>query len=86
MWVYIMQVYTMELRARKGQDAVSHLYSSWGLCDVKKLTSFFEFSYLSALNKAIILLITMIMHNKVGFIIILENYDVYNCELSYVWS
>ena len=36
-----MQVYTMELRARKGQDVVSHLYSSWGLCDVKKLTSFF---------------------------------------------
>ena len=24
------------------------------------------------------------MHNKVGFIMILENYDVYNCEVSYV--
>ena len=26
----------------------------------------------------------MIMHNKVGFIMNLENYDAYNCELSYI--
>ena len=44
---------------------------------------FLAFSYLSVLNKAIILLMAMIMHNKVGFIMTLEKNDAYNYELSY---
>ena len=57
---------------------------AWVYVILQNLHLFLEFSYLAALNKAIILLITMIMHNKVGFIMILENYDVYNCKLSYI--
>ena len=72
------------MRARKGQDVVSRLYSSWDFVMLQNYYFFREFSYLSVLNKATILLMTMIMYNKVGFIMILEKHDVYNCKLSYI--
>ena len=74
----------MKLRARNGQDVVSRLYSSWDFVMLQNYYLFHEFSYLSVLNKTTILLMTMIMYNKVGFIIILEKHDVYNCKLSYI--
>ena len=74
----------MKLRARNGQDVVSRLYSSWDFVMLQNYYLFHEFSYLSVLNKTTILLMTMIMYNKVGFIMILEKQDVYNCKLSYI--
>ena len=49
---------------------VSFVYS-WDFVILQNYHLFLAFSYLPVLNKAIILLMTKIMHKKVGFIMIL---------------